>query len=36
MQGDREKIMDSGFDDYLSKPVNSNSLIQELDRLLGS
>lgn len=34
MQGDREKIMTSGFDGYLSKPVNSGSLVQELDRLL--
>lgn len=36
MQGDREKIMDSGFDGYLSKPVNSSSLIHELDRLLAT
>ncbi len=35
MQGDREKIMNSGFDGYLSKPVNSGSLFQELDRLLS-
>ena len=35
MQGDREKIMSSGFDGYLSKPVNSSSLVHELDRLLG-
>jgi two-component system cell cycle response regulator DivK len=34
MQGDREKIMNSGFDGYLSKPVNSQALFQELDRLL--
>jgi CheY-like chemotaxis protein len=34
MQGDREKILNSGFDGYLSKPVNSSSLVQELDRLL--
>jgi len=34
MQGDREKVMRSGFDGYLSKPVNSSSLVQELDRLL--
>lgn len=34
MQGDREKILNSGFDGYLSKPVNSRSLAQELDRLL--
>lgn len=36
MQGDREKIMDSGFDGYLSKPVDSKSLIQELERLIVS
>ena len=35
MQGDREKIMDSGFNGYLSKPVNSTTLFHELDRLLG-
>jgi CheY-like chemotaxis protein len=34
MQGDREKIMTSGFDGYLSKPVNSGALFEELDRLL--
>lgn len=34
MQGDREKILNSGFDGYLSKPVTSVSLVQELDRLL--
>ena len=34
MQGDREKILNAGFDGYLSKPVNSRSLDQELDRLL--
>jgi two-component system cell cycle response regulator DivK len=36
MQGDREKIMNSGFDGYLSKPVNSGSLVQELGRLLAN
>ena len=35
MQGDREKIMDSGFDGYVSKPVNAGSLVRELDRLLA-
>ncbi len=35
MQGDREKILSSGFNGYLSKPVNSRSLAQELERHLG-
>jgi two-component system cell cycle response regulator DivK len=35
MQGDREKIMNSGFDGYLSKPINSGFLVQELNRLLA-
>jgi len=35
MQGDRERIMDAGFDGYLSKPVNSSTLVQELDRLMA-
>jgi two-component system, sensor histidine kinase and response regulator len=34
MQGDREKILSSKFDGYLSKPVNAQALGQELDRLL--
>lgn len=34
MQGDRERILKSGFDGYLSKPVNPASLTEELDRLL--
>jgi len=36
MQGDREKILNSQFDGYLSKPVNSCSLAEELDRLLNN
>ncbi len=34
MRGDREKILASGFDGYLSKPLNPSSLTEELDRLL--
>jgi CheY-like chemotaxis protein len=34
MRGDREKILKSGFDGYLSKPLTLSSLIAELDRLL--
>jgi CheY-like chemotaxis protein len=36
MQGDREKILNAKFDGYLSKPVNSRSLAEELDRLLNN
>jgi CheY-like chemotaxis protein len=35
MHGDREKILDSQFDGYLSKPVDARSLGEELDRLLS-
>jgi CheY-like chemotaxis protein len=35
MQGDREKILNSQFDGYLSKPVDARSLAAELDRLLS-
>jgi CheY-like chemotaxis protein len=34
MRGDQERILSSGFDGYLSKPVNPSSLAQELDRVL--
>jgi two-component system, cell cycle response regulator DivK len=35
MQGDQEKILSSGFNGYLSKPVNARVLTEELERLLG-
>jgi CheY-like chemotaxis protein len=35
MQGDRERILDSKFDGYLSKPVTARALAEELERLLG-
>ena len=33
MQGDREKILSSGFDGYLSKPLNAQALTEALDRI---
>jgi len=34
MQGDRENVLNSGFDGYLSKPVNAGALTEEIERLL--
>lgn len=34
MRGDKEKIMEAGFDGYLSKPINAEPLEGELKRLL--
>jgi len=34
MHGDREKILNSGFDGYLSKPVDAALLVEELKRFL--
>jgi CheY-like chemotaxis protein len=35
MQGDRQRVLDSGFDGYLSKPIDPAALDQELERLLN-
>jgi CheY-like chemotaxis protein len=35
MQGDKERILSSGFDGYLSKPIDPKLLYQELNRLLS-
>ena len=34
MQGDREDVLNAGFDGYLSKPINARDLAAELERLL--
>jgi CheY-like chemotaxis protein len=34
MQGDRERVLNSGFDGYVSKPINAKSLGEEIARLL--
>jgi|SRR5436305_12127241 CheY-like chemotaxis protein len=36
MRGDQEKILNAGFDGYLSKPINPIALQQELERLLSN
>jgi CheY-like chemotaxis protein len=35
MLGERETILNSGFDGYLSKPINGQALAEEIGRLLG-
>ena len=32
MKGDREKCLDAGMDDYLSKPINVKLLSEALER----
>jgi signal transduction histidine kinase/ligand-binding sensor domain-containing protein/CheY-like chemotaxis protein/HPt (histidine-containing phosphotransfer) domain-containing protein len=33
MKGDRERFLEAGMDDYVSKPIRSSELLQAIDRL---
>jgi CheY-like chemotaxis protein len=35
MKGDRERCLEAGMDDYISKPIRSQLLYEKLDNLLG-
>jgi CheY-like chemotaxis protein len=36
MTGDREKVLEAGFDGYISKPINPIALQEEIGRLIGT
>lgn len=35
MKGDRDRVMQAGFDDYISKPINTRNIPQILETHLG-
>jgi CheY-like chemotaxis protein len=34
MEGDRERCIDAGMDDYLSKPIHAKDLLAKIDSLI--
>lgn len=36
MRGDRENIIEAGFDGYISKPINPSALKEAIDQLIGT
>jgi CheY-like chemotaxis protein len=36
MIGDRDRVLQAGFDGYVSKPINAAALMQEMNRLIGA
>jgi CheY-like chemotaxis protein len=36
MRGDRDRVLQAGFDGYISKPINAAALTLEIERLMGA
>ncbi|MFZ4826992.1 MAG: response regulator [Phototrophicaceae bacterium] len=36
MQGDRERILEAGLNDYLSKPISKNELLEKISSFVDS
>jgi two-component system cell cycle response regulator DivK len=36
MRGDQEAVLAAGFDDYISKPINTGTFPQTVARVLGA
>lgn len=36
MDGDEEKALEAGCDEYISKPINKNELMEKVERLIGN
>ncbi len=36
LQGDRERCLEAGMDDYVAKPISRRSLVEVIDRLAGA
>jgi len=35
MKGDRERFLAAGFDDYIAKPIDVNSFIEKINKLMN-
>jgi len=36
MKGDRERCIEAGMDEYISKPINAEKILEIIDRMMRS